>query len=98
MTLPTAKTQTFGLRAMMTGPSTNPEQLMIAALFLPRPSASRGAYKLPNKPPMEYIDVTKPYVPSFIGIQPGIHDANSRLAFLFVRQDMTYPGVFISPW
>lgn len=97
-TLPTARIQTLGLKAIMIGPKTNPEQLIKAAPLLPCPSANRGAYRLPNSPPMEYMDVTNPYFPSFIGIQPGIHDGISRLAFLPVRHDMTYPGVFISPW
>jgi hypothetical protein len=43
------------------------------------------------------MEVTNPYLPSFMGIHPGIQEGISRLAFLFVRQDMTYPGVFISP-
>jgi len=33
-----------------------------------------------------------------MGIHPGIQEGISKLAFLFVRQDMTYPGVFISPY
>ncbi len=89
ITLPKARTQTFMLKAIMMGPKINPEQFISAAPLRPSPSASRGAYKLPNNPPIEYIDVTKPYFPSFMGIHPGIHDGKSKVAFLLVLHDIT---------
>ena len=97
ITLPRTRLQMFGLSAIKGGPNTNPEQLIRAAPLVPHLSANQGAYRLPNNPPMEYIDVTKPYFPSLMGIQPGIHEGISKVAFLFVLQDITYPGVFISP-